>query len=117
VLAAGAAGVFLCLSVTRSFLPGMAELSVAFAVGTLFVIALGMARQQRAALAQWVKGRSSVSLVVMLAGAMWLAAAAGLAVAFHTFPWPVALLGGALLVLLSFAPGGAPDEAPAAPAR
>ncbi len=117
LLTVGATAVFLHLSVTRGFLPGMAELSVAFAVGVLFLVATMGAREQRDALGKWVERRSAFAMAGMLAGAMWLAAAAGLAEAFTGFPWPVALLGGAVVVLLSLASDGARQESAPAPGR
>lgn len=110
-MGAGSVAVMLLVSVTRWFLPGVVELSAAFAVAALFLaLPLGRARG-RSAVARLIDTTSWRTLKFAAAGVLVLVLSAGLALFSASFPWPVSLLAGVLIVLI-----GASDSSTRQPA-
>jgi hypothetical protein len=101
----------LLVSVTRWFLPGVVELSAAFAVAALFLaLPLGQARG-RSAVARLIDATSWRALNFAAAGVLVLVLSAGLAIFSANFPWPVSLLAGVLIVLIGAADSSARQPA------
>ena len=111
----GSLAVFLHISVTRGFLPGIVELSVAFGAG-LAALALTLVSAGRwKALAARADKLRAQNILLGAAGVAVLAVTAGLAVQFERFPWPATLLAGAVLLLIAAASEAtARPETPAA---
>jgi hypothetical protein len=96
----------LLVSVNRWFLPGVIELSSAFAAaGALGLLWLAGGRG-RPALYSWVDRLSWRTLNFAGAGVAVLAVSAALALVVEGFPWPVALLASVLIVLIGAADPG-----------
>lgn len=111
-LGAASVAVMLLVSVTRWFLPGVVELSAAFAVAALLgAIALGQDRGRHAA-RRLIDATSWRALKFAAAGVLVLVLSAVCALFYASFPWPVSLLAGVLIVLF-----GAADSSTQRPAR
>lgn len=106
--AAGAASVavMLLVSVTRWFLPGVVELSTAFALAGTFGLLMLTGRNGRAAFYLWVGGISGRTMKYTAAGVAVLVLSAVIAVPVENFPWPVTLLAGVLVILIGAADPG-----------
>jgi hypothetical protein len=108
---AASVAVMLLVSVTRWFLPGIVELSAAFAVAALLVaLPLGRARG-RSAVARMIDATSWRALKFAAAGVLVLVLSAAFALFSASFPWPVSLLAGVLIVLIGAADSSARQSA------
>ncbi len=86
-------------SADNDFLPGVVEIATLVVIGVVLGIGAVVGFGPGGRFFTWLANPEPGQLVVSAIGASVLATTAALAVVFEDFPWPAALLGGALITI------------------